>query len=186
VCVRGKPGHSRGVGHDEAVLVVVSGLPAVGKSELADGLGRRLGAAVLSVDPIEAALWRCGIAPSFETGVAAYEVVAVLAEHQLRLGLTVIADAVSSLEVARDMWRRAASRTGAAMRVVEVVCSNEGTHRERLARRARGIDGFPEPSWEDVVRRRDEWEPWRDERLVVDSLRELDENVTEALAFVNR
>lgn len=74
------------------VLVVVSGLPGAGKSSLSDALGEKLGAAVLSVDPIEAAIWRCGIPPSFETGVAAYEVVAVLAEHQLRLGLTVIAD----------------------------------------------------------------------------------------------
>lgn len=114
------------------MLVVVSGLRVVGKSELADALGQRLRAAVLSVDPIEAAMWRCGIAPSFETGVAAYEVVAVLAEHQLRLGLTVVADAVSSLEVARDMWREAASRTGAAMRVVEVICSDEGTHLSEL------------------------------------------------------
>jgi predicted kinase len=182
----GIPRQVCGPGHDEGVLVVVSGLPAVGKSELADALGQRLGAAVLSVDPIEAAMWRCGIAPSFETGVAAYEVVAVVAEHQLRLGLTVIADAVSSLEVARDMWRGAASRTGAAMQVVEVICSDEGAHRERLARRARNIDGFPEPSWEDVVRRRDEWEPWQDERLVVDSARELEENAAEVLAFVNR
>ena len=166
------------------VLVVVSGLPGVGKSRLADALGRKLGAAVLSVDPIEAAIWRCGIPPSFETGLAAYEVVAVLAEHQLRLGLTVIADAVSSLEVAREMWRGAAARTGAAMGIVEVVCSNEATHRERLARRTREIDGFPEPSWDEVIRRRDEWEPWVDERLVVDSVRELDENIAEALEFL--
>jgi predicted kinase len=168
------------------MLVVVSGLPVVGKSRLADALGQRLRAAVLSVDPIEAAMWRCGIAPSFETGVAAYEVVAVLAEHQLRLGLTVIADAVSSLEVARDMWRGAASRTGAAMRVVEVICSDEGTHRERVARRARDMDGFPEPSWEDVVRRRDEWESWREERFVVDSVRQFEENVAGALEFLKR
>ena len=63
------------------MLVVVSGLPAVGKSELSDALGRRMGAAVLSVDPIEAAILRCGIPRSFETGVAAYEVAAVLAEQ---------------------------------------------------------------------------------------------------------
>jgi predicted kinase len=166
------------------VLVVVSGLPAVGKSQLADALGRKLGAPVLSVDPIEAAIWRCGIPPSFETGVAAYEVVAVLAEHQLRLGLTVIADAVSSLEVARDMWRGAAGRAGAAMGVVEVVCSNEAIHRERLARRMRGIEGFPEPSWDDVLGRRDEWEPWVEERLVVDSVQELDENVARAREYL--
>jgi predicted kinase len=166
------------------VLVVVSGLPGVGKSKLADALGRELGAAVLSVDPIEAAIWRSGIPPSFETGLAAYEVVAVVAEHQLRLGLTVIADAVSSLEVAREMWRAAAGRADAGMVVVEVVCSDEGTHRERLARRERAIDGFPEPSWDEVLRRREEWEPWKEERLVIDSVGDHDENVASALAYV--
>jgi hypothetical protein len=82
------------------------------------------------------------------------------------------------------MWREAARRAGAVMRVVEVVCSDEDTHRQRLLGRERGIDGFPEPSWEDVLRRRDEWEPWRDQRLVIDSVRELEANVTEALAFL--
>lgn len=50
------------------VLVIVSGLPGVGNSVLTDALGRNLAAPVLSVDPIEAAIWRCGIEPSFETG----------------------------------------------------------------------------------------------------------------------
>lgn len=167
------------------VLVVVSGLPGAGKSSLADALGKDLGAAVLSIDPIEAAIWRCGIPPSFETGVAAYEVVAVLAEHQLRLGLTVIADSVSSLEVARNMWRLAVSRAGAPMRAVEVICSDDDVHRQRLGGRERGIEIFPEPSWDDVLRRRDEWEPWTDDHVVVDSIRGLDENVAKALDFLN-
>lgn len=141
------------------VLVVVSGLPGAGKSTLADALGRVPGAAALSVDPVEAAIWRCGIPPSFETGVAAYEMVAVLAEHQLRLGLPVMADSVSSVEVARDMWRQAGSRAGAEMRVVVVTCSDGELHRQRLASRQRGIQGFPEPSWDEVLRRPDEWEP---------------------------
>lgn len=103
------------------MLVVMSGLPGTGKSAIADALGSELGAPVLSVDPIEAAIWRCGISPSFETGVAAYEVAAVLAEHQLSLGLTAIVDSVSALEVARDVWRQAASRGGAELQVIEVV-----------------------------------------------------------------
>lgn len=168
------------------MLVVMSGLPGVGKSALADALGRALGAPVLSVDPIEAAIWRAGVPPSFETGVAAYEVAAVLAEHQLALGLTVITDSVSSLEVARAMWRHAAARTGAQRRVVEVVCSDEDVHRRRLASRARGIDGFPEPTWDDVRARRAEWEPWPEDRLVVDSVRPLDDNVAQALTYLRR
>jgi len=167
------------------VLVVVSGLPGAGKSSIADALGEKLGPAVLSVDPIEAAMWRCGIPPSVETGVAAYEVVAVLAEHQLRLRLTVIADSVSSLEVARNMWRLAASRAGSPMRAIEVICSDDDVHRQRLGGRVRGIEGFPEPSWHDVLRRRDEWEPWADDHVVVDSMRGLDENVADALDFLN-
>ncbi len=168
----------------QGVLVVVSGLPGVGKSALADALGRSLGASVLSVDPIEAAIWRAGVAPSFETGVAAYEVAAALAERQLRLGLSAIVDSVSSLEVAREMWRDAAARADAPLRVIEVICSDEATHRARLQNRTRDIDGFPEPTWDDVLRRRAEWEPWVEERLSVDSMCDLDVNVAEALAYL--
>lgn len=56
------------------VLVAMSGLPGSGKSAVADELAPELAAPVLAVDPIEAAMWRCGIPPSCETGVAAYEV----------------------------------------------------------------------------------------------------------------
>lgn len=166
------------------VLVVISGPPGAGKSAIADALGRELGVAVLSVDPIEAAIWRCGIPPSFETGVAAYEVAAVLAEHQLLLGLTVITDSVSSVEVAREMWRQAATRAGAELRVIEVTCSDEDVHRQRLAGRQRAIVGFPEPSWDDVQQRRSEWEPWPDDRLVIDSTRDISDNLADVLGFL--
>lgn len=131
----------------------------------------------------EAAVWRCGIEPSFETGVAAYEVAAVMATHQLRLGLSVVVDAVGSLEIARRMWRDAASRAGATTRVIEVVCSDETTHRERLAGH---IEGFPEPSWDGALARRDEWEPWKEPRLLIDSTARQEDNLAEALAYVSR
>jgi predicted kinase len=89
----------------------------VGQVRVLRGIGAMVMCApVLSLDPVEAAIWRCGITPSFETGIAAYEVAAVLAEHQLSLGLTAIVDSVSSVEVARDMWRHAVSRAGAQLR----------------------------------------------------------------------
>ncbi len=136
------------------------------------------------VDPVEAAIWRCGIPPSFETGVAAYEVTAVIAEHQLTLGLTVITDSVSSLEVARNIWRQAAARAGAGLAVIEVICSDENVHRQRLASRRRNLPGFHEPSWDDVERRRAEWESWDDDRLVVDTMRSLEENLTYTLDYL--
>jgi predicted kinase len=166
------------------MLVVISGLPGVGKSAVADALGQDLGVPVLSVDPIEAAIWRCGIPPSFETGVAAYEVAATLAEHQLHLGLTVISDSVSLLEVAREMWRRAAARADSDLRIIEVICTDEDVHRQRLAGRQRAIEGFPEPSWDDVQRRRAEWEPWTEHHLVIDTAQDLDKITTDAVEFL--
>ena len=70
-------------------LVILSGLPGTGKSELGQQLARRLDISVLSVDPIEAAILRAGIAQSFETGLAAYLVAETIAAAQLvlRFGL---------------------------------------------------------------------------------------------------
>lgn len=164
------------------MLVVMSGVPGTGKSSIADALGPEFGAPVLSVDPIEAAIWRCGIPASFATGVAAYEVAAVLAEHQLTLGLTTIVDSVSSIEAARDMWRQAARRAA----VIEVVCSDERVHRQRLAERRRSIEGFPELSWDQVQQRRAEWEPWTGDRLGIDTMRTADDNLADALSFLRR
>jgi predicted kinase len=166
------------------VLVVMSGLPGVGKSALADALGRELGAPVLSVDPIEAAIMRSGIPQSFETGLAAYEVAATLAEHQLTLGLDVVADATNYLEVGREMWRQAARRSGATVTSIEVVCRDRALHRRRLEARRREIDGFPEPAWEAIEAMRAEWEPWTEERLVVDSVDDPRTNLARALAHV--
>lgn len=167
------------------MLVVVSGLPGTGKSTLADAVGRALGWPVLSVDPIEAAMWRSGIPASRETGVAAYEVAAALAEHQLRLGGGAIIDAVSAVEIARDGWRRVARRTAARLRIIELVCSDETVHRQRLEARRRDLEGFYEPTWEQVLARKAEFEPWRDQRLVLDSADEPGENVARALAYVD-
>jgi predicted kinase len=166
------------------LLVVVAGLPGTGKSTLADAIGRHFRAPVFSVDPIEAAIWRSGIARSFETGLAAYEVAATLAEHEMHLGISVVVDAVSSVEIARAMWRSAARRAGAEIRIIEVVCTDERLHRKRLEARQRDIAGFYEPTWASVQERRDEYEPWSDDRLILDTIAALDDNLATAFAYV--
>jgi len=165
-------------------LVLMSGLPAVGKSALADALAARVKAVVVSVDELEAAMLRSGMERSFETGLAAYNVGAAIAEHQLRLGITVIADAANYLEVGRQIWCSAAEAAGADIRAIEVVCSDEAVHRGRLAARERGLEPFPEPTWADIVRQRDETEPWSRDRLLVDSADELEANVERAVAYL--
>src|SRR5262249_28412347 len=147
---RGPPARSV-IRDDGRVLVVMVGLPAAGKSAVAEDLARALGCAVLSVDPVEAAMWQAGIDRDQPTGLAAYQVVELLAAEQLVLGHDVIVDAVNAVEPARGQWRGLAARTGAALRFVEVRCSSEAEHRRRLERRVRNLDGFPEPTWEYVL-----------------------------------
>jgi predicted kinase len=166
------------------VLIVISGLPGTGKSALADALATELGAIVLSVDPIEAAMLRSGIERSFATGLAAYAVVSAIAEPALRRGQPVIVDAVSAVREAKDWWPDLAGRTGTALAIVECVCSDAAVHRERLAGRRRGLEPFPEPTWDDVERTAREWVPWDRERVVVDAVQPLDRNVAAARAWI--
>jgi len=163
---------------------MMSGLPGVGKSAIATPLGRRLRAPVISVDPIEAAIVRSGIPKSFETGLAAYNVGAAIARAQLELGMTVIADAANYLEVGRDIWRSAAASAGAVVKVVEVVCADDAVHRRRLGARERGLTPLVEPSWDDVLHWRLEFEPWITQRLVLDSLNSVDANVARVLDYL--
>jgi len=63
------------------LLVVTAGLPAAGKSTIAEVVGNRLGLPILSVDPIEAAILSAGIDSAQPTGLAAYLVAETMAEQ---------------------------------------------------------------------------------------------------------
>lgn len=151
---------------------MMSGLPGSGKSHLAEALAVDLRAVIVSVDPIEDAMVQSGLPMSFETGVAAYQVGAVVAAAQLHNGLTVVADAANYLEVGRDIWRTVAAESGVALKAIEVICSDAELHKARLEGRRRGLPAYPEPSWQDVLRRASEVETWTTPRLVLDSVDE--------------
>lgn len=166
------------------VLIVMAGLPGAGKSTLADALARRLGVPVLSVDPVEAAMWRGGVDRGQPTGLAVYVVVETVASGLLELGQSLIVDAVNDAPEARQQWAQLAERHGAPLRFVEVRCPDVAEHRRRLAGRRRGIEGFPEPTWSSVESRRTALEAWRGDRLVVDSTTSPPAAVDVALAYL--
>jgi predicted kinase len=149
-------------------LIVLSGLPGSGKSMLAEGISRNLSIPVFSVDPIEAAMWRGGLAKT-ETGIAAYDVAIALADEHLRLGHCVIVDAVNPVEAPRAAWRSLAAKHRADLKIIECICADEAVHRRRVEARVRAIDGMPEVTWARVLQRRAEYEAWADARLVLDT-----------------
>lgn len=170
-------------------LVAMAGLPGTGKSTIAEVLGARLGAVIVSVDPIESAILSAGIEADQPTGLAAYLVAETMAEQALASGRTVIVDAVNAVEPARLQWRDLAARAGVRLRVVEVVCSDPDVHRKRLEKRVRNLPHFEEVSWRAVEQSVEGYDEWRGKsaalpRITVDTIAPLGENVDTALAFL--
>src|SRR5882672_6908085 len=165
-------------------LIVLCGLPGSGKSTLAEGLSRRLSMPVFSVDPIEAAMWRGGLDKA-QTGIAAYDVAVTLADEHLRLGHSVIINAVNPVEAPRAAWRDLAAKHRAGLKIIECVCTDEAVHRRRVEARVRAIDGMPEVTWARVLDRRAEYQAWTDARLTLDtSIDTPDTLLAAALRFV--
>jgi predicted kinase len=166
-------------------LIVLSGLPGSGKSTVAEGLSRTLSLPIFSVDPIEAAMWRGGLARA-QTGVAAYEVAIALADEHLRLGHSVIIDAVNPVEAPRAAGRNLAAKYRADLKIIECICADEAIHRQRIEARTRNIPGMPEVTWARVLRRRAEYEAWSDARHVLDtSANSPEQLLAEALSYVD-
>lgn len=152
-----------------AALIVVSGLPGVGKTAVAGAVAARLNGVHLSVDPVEDAMLRCDIPAGWNVGVAAYEAVRTMAEANLALGRVVVVDAVNDSEAARDTWWAAARNSKAALIFTVLMCSDLDEHRRRLEGRSRGFSRLPEPSWAQVLDRSRDYVPWDGDHLVVDT-----------------
>jgi predicted kinase len=148
------------------MLIIFGGLPATGKTTIARDLARQLGATYLRIDTIEQAIRDSATAtqPLNDEG---YCVAYAVAEDNLRLGQTVIADSVNPLRLSRDAWIGVAHRAQARAAEVEVICSDPQLHRQRVETRSVDIPGVQPPTWEKVVAR--EYEPWEREHIVIDT-----------------
>jgi predicted kinase len=162
----------------------MSGLPGVGKSAIARELALRCSLSYVELDPLEAALFRQGISGD-QLGWAGYEMITTRAANNLAIGNSVLLDAVTWTTTIRQRWSGLAAEQGAQFRPIEVICSDDRVHRERLEqRRRRGVEGFPETSWADVQHAIARYEPWTGERLILDSTSPTETLVSQAIDYL--
>jgi len=167
-------------------LIVFSGLPGAGKSALAEAVGRELGIPVFAKDWLEAVLLRSKLVPAEtekQLGSIGYDLLTVLAERQLILGQSGILDSVASTASIRNTWRELGKKYNADWRVIECICSNVSVHRERLEKRQRAIPGWHELKWTDVEFVQSYYAPWDEERLIIDSINSIDQNILDILKY---
>lgn len=169
-------------------LIIFAGLPGTGKSSLAEAAAREWHSPVFAKDWLEATLRRSGLGQEPATarllGYAGYELLTTLAQRQLAQGQSAVLDSVATFERLRQRWRDLAAAYGAAFYAIECTCSDEAIHRARLDGRQRGIPGWYELTWPQVVAVRERYEPWLGERLVVDAVRPLADNLRLVLDYV--
>jgi predicted kinase len=168
-------------------FIVFAGLPGTGKSSIAEAVARELSIPVFAKDWLEATLIRCELQPTeggLPLGSAGYQLLTTLAERQLQLGQSVILDSVASTLSIRAEWHTLAQTYQTEWRVVECICSDEALQRERMKVRQRQIPGWHELDWSEVERVRSYYAPWDEERLILDAVNPLEENIVAALHYL--
>lgn len=160
------------------MLVIFGGLPGTGKSTIAKDLAGEIKAVYLRIDSIEQT-FRESIQGPDDIGPAGYMAAYRLAEDNLKIGHTVVADSVNPLGVTRCAWRKVADDLSSPYFEVEVICSDEKEHRHRVENRTVDIKGLRPPTWKEVVDR--EYESWESDPLILDTAKN---SVSECVALI--
>jgi predicted kinase len=150
------------------VLIVIGGLPGVGKTTVARAVAGRLGAAHVRVDAFEVALLRQGLAPTPEdVGGHGYDLALAAADTCLAAGTSVVVDAVFPVARSRRPFRELAARHGTPVHWLRLICTDPAEHRRRVEERVADLAGHVVPDWA-AVRRRDV-DQWHERHTVVDT-----------------
>lgn len=167
-------------------LIIISGVSGTGKSSLSNKIGQELSIPVFSIDLIKAFFLKTGLAENGWEAVRekGYQLLGDFAENQLKLNQSVIVDGVFARKEFRKRLLDIAKTYNAKLRIIECICSDQETHKQRVLNRKRNIEGLPEIEWTFVIRVQETFTKWEDEHLTLDALFPIEENYLLAKKYI--
>ena len=166
----------------EAILFILSGLPGVGKSTLAQLLVKKYGASYLRIDTVEQGLRDLC---HWQVQGEGYRLSYRIASDNLRLGMSVVADSCNPILLTRKEWEEVARQSDGRFINIEIVCSDKEEHRQRVSQRPPDIERLKLPNWQEVQDR--EYHTWAGEVIRVDTAhRSVEESFEELIGKVDR
>ena len=148
------------------VLIIVGGLPGIGKTLVSKVLATWFDAVYIRVDSIEQSIKNSTLAIA-DVGDADYIVGQLVAKDNLAIGNSVVADSVNPISISRLAWRDCAAATECHIVEIELICSDELEHKQRVEQREPDISGHKVPTWKSVVDR--EYEHWEHPHVILDT-----------------
>ncbi|WP_178006195.1 AAA family ATPase [Marinospirillum perlucidum] len=145
-------------------LYIFSGLPASGKSTLAQLLSQKTGAVYIRIDTLEQGLRDvCHIQVEGEGYRLGYRMI----RDNLALGLSAISDSCNPIELTRNEWQEVAESVGARFINIEVRCSDAIEHERRVKTRKSEVLHLKLPTWPEVRDRH--YEAWTKPVIQIDT-----------------
>jgi predicted kinase len=146
------------------MIVIICGLPGVGKTTLARGLAPLINATVLSTDKIRKELIAT---PTYiwEERRLVYDVMTLIAKYFLNAGVNCILDATFTTESSRNEVRRKLALTCNRFSIIECTCS-ENVIMSRLKNRA---NDYSDADISIYRKMKNIYEPVRGEHIIVDT-----------------
>ncbi len=167
-------------------LIMISGLPATGKSYLARRLAKRLPFVVIETDFVR----KCLFSPptySAQESTQVFKVCHALINKLLRRGVRVIFDATNLIEFHREKVYRLALRREAKLIIVRTVASEEVV-RERLHQREtqRDPEDISDANWRIYRRMAQREEPIGRPHLIIDTSDDIEAAVRKILRIMRK
>ena len=157
---------SYGIEMKKPLFIILGGLPGVGKTTLAKKLAMHFGATFIRIDSIEQSILNSSLDIE-DIAEAGYLAGFLIAKDNIKLGNSVVADSVNPISISREAWRCCAQGSDCHLIEIELICSDEAEHRNRIENREADISAHQLPGWQDVLDR--EYEEWRFPQFILDT-----------------